>query len=533
MTNNLQYAGFFGKMLKEDNPQWPPHTGKIVVVHNPSYKELFIGNVVENIWNGTSSVISLLNNKNYVEKALVSQKIVNKNTGGKGLFLLLPIYAWKYADKDIMDQIIKASNPELIDQVNSNVQMQYDNFMKTFNNPNKSAGPGVNQQNEIVALDLETGEQIKPPVNQENITENIYETDESEPIAELRNNGCSSEDNFKDTSLLTEKGELDMNDLFREKDVNAILYDPNETFTHISSDAKAMLLEKLRNPQTIPEEDQQIVVNKTAAIRNMITSKEDEKNEGKKIVGWLKHKIVHHKSGVFTDLKVSIFAGYVHIARTGLKVDDIITSALIPNLNYFKWQYNIPIDYATLKYILFQNRFQKSIARDRDEQIEAEKILSKEYLICLQPEPKYQLWTLKRLLMAWYADIDLQHNIRKIKVLINQWRARGDQSVNKQYGVMPSIVIYPRYGKKSARVVLSRIAEYFLLYQNVAWSCSKPSYFIKINDLVWYTNGAIDLKLYFRKTKNAYNNAIKNDTFDSSYNIIKGAKEILYPYKIA
>jgi hypothetical protein len=57
-----------------------------------------------------------------------------------------------------------------------------------------------------------------------------------------------------------------------------------------------------------------------------------------------------------------------------------------------------------------------------------------EYLIALQPEPKYQIWVVKRLIMAWYADVDLQNNIRKIKILINQWRARSDQEFNKKNG---------------------------------------------------------------------------------------------------
>jgi hypothetical protein len=534
--NNLLYGGFFGKLLQQESPVWPPQLDQIVVVHNPVYKELFVGKVLKNIWNDTAAVLVLLNNKNYVEKSLITQKISDDDRfkGGKGLFLLLPVYAWKYVDKNIMDQIITASSPNLVHNINVNVQDKYSSFINALDK--RDSLPGVGSKKQIVAIDVETGEQIKPPVTQNDIDGKIFEDRDanlSENEKSRKNTGCSLDDDFKDTSLLTDKGDLDLNDLFREKDVNHILFDSREKFNAPSTSIKNALLAKLKNPENIDEEDKKIIVNKTVAIRNMITTKEDEMNEGKKIVSWITENLVQHKSKLFADLKMSVFNGYVHLARKGLRVDDIISQELVPHLTYFKWQYGVPIDYDTLKYVLFQNDFQKTLVRNSAEQVEAEKILSKEYLICLQPEPKYQMWVVKRLLMCWYADNDLQNNIRKIKILVNQWRGREDQGVNKQYGVMPSIVVYPRYGRLSARIVLSRLAEYFLLYQNIAWKCSKPTYFIKISDLIWYTNGTIDLKLYFRKTKKEYKTAIKNDVFDENYSVIKGVQDVMYPYLIA
>jgi hypothetical protein len=152
------------------------------------------------------------------------------------------------------------------------------------------------------------------------------------------------------------------------------------------------------------------------------------------------------------------------------------------------------------------------------EQQDAERIFSQEYLVSLQPEPQYQMWTLKRLLKMWYADDILEKNIRKIKILINQWRARGDKNFNVVNGVLPSIVIYPRYGKKSAKIVLEKVAHYFLLYQNISWQQSQPSYFIKVNNLVWYTNGNLDLKLYFKKVLKDFKGTSVNSSFDSYMN---------------
>jgi hypothetical protein len=291
------------------------------------------------------------------------------------------------------------------------------------------------------------------------------------------------------------------------------------------------LLTNLELNETIPKEEIKLIVNKSVAINNLIESKEDETNEGMKIVNYLNKTIVNHKyNGInmFGDIKMAIFNGYVHLARKGIKVDDVINQNDLPNLKYFKWQYGIPIDYDTLKYLLFQNDFQKKIKRDIEEQKEAEKIFSQEYIIALQPEPQYQMWVIKRLIMMWYADDFLQTNIRKIKILINQWRGVSDQKFNKQYGVLPSIVIYPRYGKTSAKKVLKLITNYFILYQNIGWSYSQPSYFVKINDLIWYTNGSLDLKLYFRKTLSSYDGKIQNTSFDEYYSGFISADKIMF-----
>ena len=56
---------------------------------------------------------------------------------------------------------------------------------------------------------------------------------------------------------------------------------------------------------------------------------------------------------------VNVYDGYVYITRKGAKIKDNITKELVPNLKYFEWQYNNPIDYDTLKYVIYQNTFQK------------------------------------------------------------------------------------------------------------------------------------------------------------------------------
>lgn len=321
--------------------------------------------------------------------------------------------------------------------------------------------------------------------------------------------GCKNNP-INDTSLLTTQGELIYKDLFGESKIDMTIYDPKHKFTSLKLTDKQKLLENLNENAEISTQDQIIVTNKNIALTNIILTKEDEIGEGNKIISYMKQILPKQ----FNDLAFTVFNGYVHITRKGLNASDKITENLVPNLKYFKWQYGLPIDYDALKYLLFQNKFQHEMPQNIEEQQDAEKIFAQEYLIAIQPEPVYQMWALKRLIKMWYADDMLEKNIRKIKILINQWRARGDKNFNVTNGVLPSIVIYPRYGKKSAKIVLEKISHYFLLYQNIGWNDSFPTYFINVNKLVYYTNGNLDLKLYFKKTLKGYRGTSTNMSFD-------------------
>jgi len=487
-----------GSLDSNNNPRFPPKLGSIVVVEHPEYiNNLFIGSVFKNIWNNSASVILLLNNRNYNERILNYKHLVPANTSSRGLFLLLPKYSWKYVNLDKLSGLFSGN----IAQIHDNIKNEY----KTLLNSD-----------------------FIRPVKQVDLTnEAIY----SAPDLEKEN--CVGEDDFKDNSLLTDKGELQMDDLFKEREINKILFNTKETFRPINDQIRKLLKNKLELSESIPKEEQKIIVNKSVAIRNIIENKEDELNEGKKIIDYLLNNIIKKETNgirIFGDLKISIFNGYVHIARRGIKIDDVITKEIVPNLKYFRWQYGVPIDYDTLKYMLFQNNLQHEMTQNVEQQKEAEDIFSQEYIIALQPQPKYQIWVLKRLLIAWYADEMLQYNIRKIKILINQWRARCDKSFNVNFGILPSIVVYPRYGKTSAKNVLTRLSHYFLLYQNTGWNCSTPSYFIKVNELLWYTNGSIDLKLYFRKSAKDYKGSVRNHSFDKYFTHLLSGERLLYPF---
>jgi hypothetical protein len=408
--------------------------GSLIVAQHPMHStNLFIGEVQKYL-SESSILLSLYNNKTYVEHNLNDQNVI-------GVMLLKKSFPWKYVNVEKFNNIIGNSDCK-----------------DCKNNP------------------------------------------------------------IHDTSLLTDKGDLTYDDLFGEKKINDQIYDGKHKFRPLSESTKKIIQARLNVSEEIPDIDKIIVVNKNIAVRNIIETKEDEVGEGNKIIDYVKtHIIDKNVNGIklFADLKMTIFNGYVHFSRDGISANDVITKKLVPDLKYFNWQYGIPIDYDALKYVLFQNKFQHGLEQNMEEQKDAEKIFSQEYLISLQPEPQYLIWTLKRLLLAWYSDTDLERNIRKVKVLINQWRSRGDKNFNVKNGVLPSIVIYPKYGKDSAKIVLEKISHYFLLYQNNGWECSTPTYFIKVNNLIWYTNGNIDLKLYFKKTLKLYKGTTVNTSFDS------------------
>lgn len=389
------------------------------------------------------------------------------------------------------------------------------NYKKIINNVNIDI-----DMSEIQKIIIRRGMKNTHP-SHTNLTETIYDNKQS---------NCPGTEELKDDSLLTKKGEPDLNNLFTEEDYKEILItDKPGIFVAPNPNAMDQLRKKLLNFEEIPENEKELAISRVLSLENIINSRYDEIWEARKIMNWLKEKLdndKYYKNLGGSPLKIFHYKGYVYIIREGIDIQDKIRKELVPNLKFLAWQYGYPIDYNTLKYILFQNSFQKSLFRDKDILKEAMDILSQEYLIALQPEPKYQMWTVKRLILCWYADTVLQDNIRKIKVLVNQWRAKGDENYNKKHGILPSIVIYPRYGFRAARVVMKKIGEYFFFYRNLAWICSQPSYFIQIDKLMYYTNGLLDLKLYFRNVIRHSKGSVKNDDiFNPKYTKFKYAPD--------
>ena len=71
------------------------------------------------------------------------------------------------------------------------------------------------------------------------------------------------------------------------------------------------------------------------------------------------------------------------------------------------------------------------------------------------------------------------------------------------------ITIYPRYGVENAKLLLAKLDYYFSLYvkdddindhYDPIYIHSNPTYFIKKSNLLYYSNGSLDLKAYIKES---------------------------------
>lgn len=220
---------------------------------------------------------------------------------------------------------------------------------------------------------------------------------------------------------------------------------------------------------------------------------------------------------LFAYIKFKIAGGYIIIENESYDLQNIkrtITREIVPNLKLLESQYDQPINYKILSNVILKNKSTLELQKNKDIVIEALNILAQDYFICLQTRVEYLLWTLTRLILCWYSDPILNEHIFKIKILINLYRARGIKEFNREIGVQPVILIVPKYGRDSALKILSHLSYYFFPYKNVGWKGSSPSYFNKVDDLIYYTNGSIDLKKYIKhllKSGNKIISPLSND----------------------
>jgi hypothetical protein len=497
---------------------WPPEKSSIIEIEDET-NGILKGLVIDNIWNNTASIVKL-DNSNYVEATFIDYPQYNH---GKGYYLLLGNHMWNYNNEKSKELISNKINlDETCKYTNKiNLDEKFKNNLASLRNDNipdfiKVSDFSVNKN---LSLDDKIN-LFKNAENHDQVLSNRIDSIIPNDHIDLTKNPFYS-------PLLSNLKK----DYFSEKEIDIVLSNTGESFSSLSSDKIELLSRKLKSFEKIEDKDVKLIINKNIAINNLIDIPDDEINEGNKIQRWIEKVLMP----IFDDLKFKIHAGYVYITRKGVNISDKITKELVPSLNYFNWQENKSIDYHTLKYVIFQNSFQKNIESNIVQKREAEDILSQEYVIALQPEPYYLLWTLKRLIMVWYGDTVFESQIRKIKVLINQFRADPTKDYNKKNGILPQILIYPKYGTNSARIVLSKLEYYFSLYidenanigyKDIQWRESKPTYFIKKNSLIYFSNGSIDLKNYIEASFNA-NSVFINDIFTKDYSELIESRKIM------
>lgn len=437
---------------------WPPKLNTIVQVNCKKTGTVFIGKVIMMLEKG--AILKLINNKTHVDIILKDKYGITD----KGLFLLEQSYNWSY---------YFGTDSEIENKVN----IAFEKFRKGGCTEKCTPTKHVNTCTAPKKLDSKC------------LSKDVY--DDTVLMKEVSKENTDLEYLFTDEKLEDDK--------FTCKKKETVSYDVNKIKENLKS-------------ERIDQEDIGIATSKKLSYDSIITSRGDEHSEARRIMEWLNLKLDQFNIKVY----MKTHNGYIHIIRENCDYTSVVTKSLIPDLRFFEWQYDRPIDYNTLKNVLFRNSYQKKIKRDMEQLQEAKKILSLEYLIAFQPEPQYQLWCMLRLILCWLSDDILLQNIRKMKILINQYRSRPDQAYNKEFGVLPSIIVYPKYGGSSAKKVMATLIEKFAFYKRIGWDSSNPTYFIQVDKLIYYTNGLNDLKLYFRNVLNESGNS-KNEVFDDTY----------------
>jgi hypothetical protein len=242
---------------------------------------------------------------------------------------------------------------------------------------------------------------------------------------------------------------------------------------------------------------------------------------GKELIGMIKttlinlQKLIEFDNGeklltqtnLFDFIKFRIVGAHIEIIPTefiktngsnSYEESNVITNELVPNLQFMQFQYSKPIDYSMLLPIVLDNKTPQDIQANKPQIDEALKIMSQEYIIGFQPNVDILLWVIARIIISWYADPILYKNIIKIKILINMFRARGSVQFNRDQGIQPLIQVIPRYGKKNVLKVLSHLSYFFFPYKKLGWKYSDPTWFDKVDNLMYYTNGSLELKKYVK-----------------------------------
>jgi len=486
---NIILMDIFKRFMSMNNPQWPPLLDKYIIFKKRQDNKIFIGKVKVYLWNRTACVVELLNHLYYRENI---KKYMNKNIHG---ILLIPDYKWTYLKETDYIRIMKS-------------------FQYKTGNLNKIQDFVLDNKNNISSLH-------NVHIDTSNIATNIM-TNTYDTLYNINDVNTKYIIDPYTNDNIYEFGDYDNQFNMKEIEIRNL----NKHEIQYRND----ILQAVQRNSPIQHHDAKIFVSPLLALDNLITTEIDLQTVGNQIIDWIKNNMVHKNSELnintlFPGLNFLIHNGYVHILRDGINPHDNVTNQLV-TIQRLTWQNNLPIQYTTLRQFLLKSKTQVT-SSEVEILKEAEKIMGLEYLICLQPEPKYVMWCLRRIIRCWYGDELLEQNIRKIKVLINLWRAKSDIDYNKKFAVLPIIVIYPKYGVESARIVLQKINEYFLFYTNCFWKNNSPYFFLKTTDLIYYTNGIIDLRLYYDKLKADSQNIANKDFFKKGLKSIKHTKSML------
>ena len=471
-----------------------------------------IGIIHKIIWNSNGYIVKLDNDDNYEDKTLKQYKLIEFDNL-KGYMLVTLNDKINKIDINNITKIVEFLGPNGIGNIVNKINLKYNNFIEELNYKNNQSNNSeeyyFNKKKE-----LEINNIFKP--NKFNIykIEAGQEDNYIKYIEKMISDLFISDSNVKWEENFYYSNDSKSKVMLGDDNIDIIkssLKDGLEKFNKIDPEQFYDFKNTLMYKHLIYDDNVDMLslgkeligmIKKTF----LLIQKSIESDEGDKLL---------NESNIFDFLNFKIVGGYIEI--TNIDYDKnlrIITPDLVPDLKELSFQYSKQIDYTILLPIVLGNKTSDDVIINKSMIEEALKILSQEYIICFQPNADLLLWTITRIIICWYSDQKLFENIYKIKILINLFRSRGDKEFNKDQGILPIIQIIPNYGKKNALKVMSHLSYFFFPYKKLGCEKSNPTWFDKIDNLMYYTNGSLELKKYIKYLLNSgskFNNPMSRD----------------------
>jgi len=502
-------------------------------------KNKYVGKIIKFLWNNTNLIAKLENYTDYVDPTLKSYNNLLENNNKEG-YILSTINKDVYELSDLMLEQNILNYHDSIEKIGIKIQINFNKYiqgLKTFINK------------DTIEVNYEENNNNKNDKNDIKI-----------PKVSIKKIHTYQKQDMKEDDY--EKYILNMlSNLFEEKKViydevflneNPSKYTPSIEFLSESDIIKVKnILKQILEKYFKIDDDEYYNFKNTLMYKHLIFDNElDTFSLGKQIIVKIKEQLYRYQNRLkleterielnnFTDntnlfdfIKFRIVGDYLELININNNDNDFrkITQHLVPHLSLLQEEYGLPIDYKKLFNMILENKTPDEILSNKDKIKEAIKILSQEYYICLQPKVELLLWTICRLIICWYSDKILYDNIYKIKILINLYRSRGLKEFNQDYDVLPIITIIPKYGKEYAVKVGSHLNYYFFVYKKLGNDESQPTYFRKIDELMYYTNGSLEIKKHVKlilsknkktaKLLNEYQNKVEDTKYIKDMNIM-------------
>ncbi len=147
-----------------------------------------------------------------------------------------------------------------------------------------------------------------------------------------------------------------------------------------------------------------------------------------------------------------------------------------------------------------------------------------EYKIHLMPKNENDLYEIVKMLASQLKENQEFANKLlgfKFKYNLDFDKPIEQQLTNSKNEAMPIVVIYPRWDKQNAQFVLDSV---YNLFKDMPGLGIKPRYNEKINNLIYYAQGAGDhksdyLAQYYKPDRHFYKSNFEGDEFDKDYRL--------------